>query len=264
MRKNILFILLATISLMGCKPSGQHVSAPEGIALAGHNDTVLMDVKKKYTAIEAEAAVNVVYSDSVKCLLVITDAAVMPYVSARVERGTLHLGYKKNVAIGGEGYGGVTIWVPYDAKVKEISLSGASTLLSKRPLVGSHFEMELSGGSSANCYFDMPDGDLELDVSGASCLRAGGCVRRLDADISGASRSLSEEKQGQYTFTAGLVHLDVSGASLLQVHSNGTIDGDISGASLLSYTGQAKVSKIDCSGVSKVELRQDPLLSPGK
>lgn len=252
MKKSVLLIALTAMLLVGCKSNGNGRVLADGIVPAGVIDTTLMDVKKKYTAIEADAVYHVVYSDSVKCLLLITDSAVMPYVDVRVEKGTLHLGFKPNANIRGP-FDGVTVWVPYDAKIKEIELSGASSFQSRRPLVGSSFELELSGASTARCFLDMPDGNLKVDVSGASQVEVTGSVRRLEADVSGSSHFLSRMENGQYTFSAGNVELDVSGSSEVLLHCDGDLRGELSGASLLDYTGKAKSNRVESSGFSKIQ-----------
>jgi hypothetical protein len=255
MKRNIFAIALIAILLMSCKTNGrQRVLPGSSITPSGVNDTTLLDVKKSYSGIEAEAAINVVFSDSVKCLLVIGDSAVVPYVEARVDDDELHLGYKKNVTISGN-FDGITIFVPYNAKIKKIDISGASSFISQRPLVGSRFQVDVAGASQVVCYFDMPDGSLKAEVSGASQLKVNGAVQHLEADISGASQVISNEEHGQYTFTAGDAKVDISGASQMQFHCDGNLEGDVSGASLLTYTGKAKSNKVDCTGLSKVMIK---------
>lgn len=245
---SIMFCLL----IIGCK-GGNTAKSSVQVEQSGRVDTTLVEIDKKYTGIVADAAINVVMSDSVKLLLIMTDTAVRPYVTATVEGGELRLGYKAGTSINGN-FAGTTIWVPYDASVKSVTLNGASSFRSQHPLVGSRFQMSLGGASRAVCYFDMPDGDLVLSLNGASALRAVGCVGNLMAEINGASKLVSDEENGQYTFSVSNAELEVNGVSEVQLHSTGRLSGSVNGVSQLSYTGQPK-QKMSSNGLSRVKRK---------
>ncbi len=225
------------------------------IVLTGHMDTVLVETSKKYNAIDAGAIIDVVYSDSVKVLLVIADSALVPYISTNVTDGTLMLDMKPNVHVRERAdMKDVTVWVPYNANIKKVRLSGASSFVSRRPIVGKSFEIKLSGASKAACYFDMPDGALKVDNSGASDLYATGSVELLEAELSGASDLQSSLEHGVYSFTVGTAEVDISGASTLMLHCDGKLTGEASGASTLKYTGVSQ-HKVRISGAATIEQK---------
>ncbi|MDY5969677.1 MAG: DUF2807 domain-containing protein [Bacteroidales bacterium] len=247
MRNFILSILLAATAFTSCNaPTGEEdISMPK----SGLTDTVFKEINKKYTAIDAFSCIDVVMSDSVKTLMVVANKAVQNQLKIYVKGNTLNLGLQSNVHL--NDFGNIVIYVPYNAKIKEVELSGACSFTSLRPIVGNSFSLDISGASMATCYFDMPDGQLEVNLNGCSSLNATGHVRFLEADISGASNINSKEKLGQFTFTAEDAELNVSGSSNAKLHCNGTIRGDVSGASNVIYTGTPKI-KLEVSGVSSI------------
>ncbi len=255
MKKIAIIISLVCVMLSACGGDKKGRADGDAIVLTGNMDTVLVEVNKKYSAIDAGACIDVVYSDSVKVLLVIADSALVPYVSTKVTDGTLMLDMKPNVNVRTRSsMKDITVWVPYDANVKRVHLSGATSFVSRRPIVGKKFEMKLSGASKAACFFDMPDGELEIDLSGASDLHATGSVELLEAELSGASDLQSSMEHGVYSFTVGTAEIDISGASTLMLHSDGKLTGEVSGAGTLIYTGNAQ-NKVRTSGVGTIEQK---------
>lgn len=248
MKRIIIPILLAAMAFAGCNATGGE--GGQSISPSGVMDTTSTEINKKYTAIDASSCIDVVMSDSVKTLTVVADKAMMQQLDIRVKGNTLNLGLKSKTHLTGNFV--IKAFVPYDARIKEVSLSGICSFTSQHPLVGNSFNLKLSGASEATCYFDMPDGRLEATISGNSTLHATGHVKFLEADVSGASLVSSKEELGQYTFTADDAELLVSGSSNAMLHSNGTLRGEVSGASNLAYTGKPKL-KIEASGISSIK-----------
>jgi hypothetical protein len=124
--------------------------------------------------------------------------------------------------------------------------------------------IDFSGACSATVKGFRDQGNVTVDVSGASTANIDLDADRVTADFSGASTvnlngkatSLSGEVSGATTLKAyGLqtktVKLDVSGASGASVSASEAMSVDASGASSVRYRGGAAVS-VHTSGASSV------------
>ena len=247
MRRILIATLLAAMALASCN----NATAKKGniVATGNQADTTVVELNKKYHAIEASACFNVVMSETVRALTIVAEPTVQQRLHIRVEEGELKLDFKRGTRLNGNV--SVTAIVPYDAAIKEVELSGASTFTNERPIVGNYFSLDLSGASTATCRMDMPNGRLEADLSGNCTLEATGHVAYLEADLSGSSALKSKEVNGQHDFLADNAEVELSGSSTACLHSNGTLRGETSGVSQLTYTGKPKI-RIETSGASKI------------
>jgi hypothetical protein len=111
----------------------------------------------------------------------------------------------------------------------------------------SPFEVHLSGASRVEA--DIDAGDVELHLSGASRVDLAGRGSNLRIDASGASKAdLSR-------FNTSSAHLNLSGASNMDINTSGRLDVDASGASKVYYAGRPLMGRIETSGGSSIRSR---------
>ena len=127
----------------------------------------------------------------------------------------------------------------------KLNLSGATRGEVKGFSSSHNLVLGLSGTSSLE-MIDMSVGDVRVDLSGASNLKAKGLANNLHITASGASHlDLSE-------FPLHDANVNLSGASRATVNLDGVLDANLSGASRLKYIGQPTIRNIQTSGGSKV------------
>lgn len=110
-----------------------------------------------------------------------------------------------------------------------VELSGASHL--KGDLVAAILDLELSGASSVNLEGECSS--LLVNASGASLLQ----LRNFESDE---------------------VDINLTGASIATIYSNGSIAADLSGASILNYAGSANIVSVRTSGASLINHVSNP------
>ncbi len=88
--------------------------------------------------------------------------------------------------------------------------------------------------------------NLDVTCSGASEIKLIGKVKKLTAEVSGASSINSAKLLAEY------VNLDVSGASQAYVFASKILSAEASGASSIKYKGNPEKVETDVSGVSSI------------
>ncbi len=133
------------------------------------------------------------------------------------------------------------------------SASGASYIEIKGKLQQKEgLVMDLSGASYMKCGEIASEGELEIDLSGASTITADNIsFSNIEIDHSGASTIKLPKVE------TNNVSIDLSGASHLSIAGNmKTVDADVSGCSNLDIKGKAGKASFDVSGVSKVNCAE--------
>jgi hypothetical protein len=108
--------------------------------------------------------------------------------------------------------------------------------------------LTLSGASTLDG--GLRQGQVTLDVSGASTATLHGAADLLNVTVSGASHGGLED------FASDAIRADISGASNANVTARRKLDYDVSGASHLSYAGNPTIGQADVSGASSVTSAQ--------
>jgi hypothetical protein len=127
----------------------------------------------------------------------------------------------------------------------KINLSGATRSTVKGFKSSHNLVIGLSGTSSLE-MLDMSVGDVRIDLSGASNVKAKGVAKDLHITASGASRVDFSE------FPLHDANVNLSGASGAIVNLDGVLDANLSGASHVKYLGQPTIRNIQTSGGSKI------------
>lgn len=90
---------------------------------------------------------------------------------------------------------------------------------------------------------------LKIDSSGASNIEISGETKRLDMDLSGASKVDTE------SLRAERVTIDMSGAGKANVYASEELNAEVSGVGSVTYTGDPKVVNPKVSGVGSVSKK---------
>ncbi|MBQ6871608.1 MAG: DUF2807 domain-containing protein [Bacteroidales bacterium] len=136
-------------------------------------------------------------------------------------------------------------------EIKEIDLSGASTLYVSGKFRTDHFKLTMSGASEIEGFLNIDADKFTYSLSGASEAAVAGVFNSIDGHISGASEF--ELNADATTFFSGC-----SGASELDFRGNISEKTEVecSGASEVELSGKTFLIAIYCTGASEVDAEQ--------
>lgn len=140
----------------------------------------------------------------------------------------------------------LTVYVSFK-ELTEINASGASDIIVVGVLSSDKLQINLSGAT--NMKADINATQFTIELSGASEARLKGKASVLNVNCSGAS------DMNAYELSAESCNATASGASDLNITVNKEINAEASGASHIYYKGNAAVTNIKASGVSKVSKK---------
>lgn len=233
---------------------------------AGDPITKEFEITGTYTELDVSGGFNVTVSDAATQITVTTGENVMPKVVVELVGQTLRI-YVKPVYV--TGLYELNVVLPYNADLKSVNLSGASSFQSAHALNGLKAEVDLSGSSSFYCDLDadlvnvdlsgsstiesyVNAMDFNLNMSGASDATLTGHVTMLNLSLSGTSHLISRVIENKYSLVCGNCKGELSGSSSAYIHCDGNIIVDLSGASDLHYSGDADTSGSTTSGGSNI------------
>lgn len=128
-------------------------------------------------------------------------------------------------------------------QLRGMDFSGACTATVRGFKNQGNVRLEISGASTTN--IDLDADQLDIDFSGASTVNLTGKATRMEGEVSGATTVKA------YSLQTKQVVLDVSGASGVSVSATEKVNVQASGASSVRYRGGASVSS-NTSGASSV------------
>jgi hypothetical protein len=229
--------------------------------------TKSFDIQGTYENLEVSSAFDVFVSDTATQIIVTAGENIMPKVVVKKEGNTLKIYCKPTFTVVNSSE--MIVILPYCADLKDVELSGASTMHTPFTLRGEKVEVSLSGSSEyfGNIEANSIDLDLsgassfegnfessllDLELSGASGAKLIGKTTTLKIDLSGASNIVRQIIDGQYALECDHCEGSMSGASEAYIHCNNSIQVSLSGASELHYTGNALTSGCSVSGGSNI------------
>jgi hypothetical protein len=162
-------------------------------------------------------------------------------LEATVSGGSLKVRYK-NSKWGWNNRKNVRIDVTMP-QLRGMDFSGASTATVRGFKNQGNVSVEVSGASTAN--IDLDADRVSVDFSGASTVNLNGKATRMEGDVSGATTLKA------YGLDTKQVVLEVSGASGASVLATERVSVQASGASSVRYRGGGSVS-VNASGASSV------------
>jgi hypothetical protein len=281
-------IILAVAATMFCYTlfAQEADNTKTGIVLANENK-IVMEARRSamnFNEIEVSKAIRLIVEErTTGNIIVRAPQSVMPYVSLKVNDGTLRATLLSGTPVSRNSNVLAEVYVPYNGKINEIKTSSAARVIVKptiscneldleahsasvievkasakevsieasgasnikAELATTEFDMELSGASVATLTGEVKDADIE--VSGASTLRAEKLrTATLDLECSGASKA----------YVMGInCTTEASGASGVVVECLSLLNASVSGASSIVYSGDCKVNILNNSGASSIRKK---------
>lgn len=259
--KKLFVSFLALVSLVSCNSYGF-------ITLSGISVEKRFEERASYSSLEISNAIAVTYSDTATAVTVYADSSVMDYVNVDCKAGALKLYLDCPLKVNMGNTGKIKATVPASSMLESVSVSGASSFRSEKPLSCGSFRVSASGASAFSSDL-AAETSVSIVAGGASKVRSAIDAERLEVDLSGASDADLSGKVSSYSLTASgassvssgksnvetdTLECSLSGASNGKVRCNVSAAGHVSGASSLTVYGESNV-KVSESGASKVVRR---------
>lgn len=198
-------------------------------------------IENTYTDLSVQDAFDVTVCDTVSQVTVKIGENLMPKVVVEVVDNTLKIYLKPfhNITMGD-----AKVVIPYNANLKEVALSGASSLHTDFPLVANKVSVSLSGAS--DFYGNIEANDADIDLSGASSFHGNVWGDVVDVQLTGASNYFGD-------FMATKIDMDLEGSSDIEgkVYAP-DLSLDMSGASDATLEGDVTRLDIELSGSSNI------------
>lgn len=201
-----------------------------------------------FSGIQVNHNFKVVMCDTVENVVISINEKLNKYLNVRLSKGTLIVNldnirsvhYEGNVRCG-------YVYLPYNLKLRSISLSGSSSFQTALPIKTPNFNIRMSGATNCLLKKGVTCNDLDIDMSGSSDCKGLFSSREISVDMSGAT-SFSGTLKGDEA------DLDLSGSSDLKATITATkVEADLSGASNMKLDGTATSMEISLSGSSELD-----------
>lgn len=190
-------------------------------------------------------AIKIVEGNNSGEITITANEDILDKIETVVKNNTLEIGIKSNKKIKLKNNGKIEVTIPLK-KLRNLKLSGASSLEADKTINVEDFKMDISGASKAT--LNLIANNINVDLSGASKVELSGNVQNLNLDLSGASKFSGS------SLKASLVKFEISGASSSKVWAVNNLKGSASGASSLSYKDVSGLKKeTNTSGASSVK-----------
>ncbi|MBO6026765.1 MAG: DUF2807 domain-containing protein [Bacteroidales bacterium] len=243
------------------------------------------NIEGSYTELQVENGFEVTVSNVATTITITAGENIMPKVLVEKVGNKLRIHLKPMTS----NYGSeMKVILPYNADLTNVNLSGGSEFHSEYGLDGKKIEVDLSGGSEFYCglraakvdvdmsggsklFGDIDADEIDMELSGASEIKGAvsateldvelsggsdatleGEVNKLEVNLSGASNITEKVVGSRYALVCDQCQGDLSGASEVYIHCDGSIKVSLSGGSELHYTGNAATTGCDCSGGSEI------------
>lgn len=167
-----------------------------------------------------------------------TDENLLEHIETKIVKGKLKVDAKKIML----STKGINIFITC-AVLEKIELSGAVDLVANEKLQFNKLELNISGASSVKA--EMNCVELDASFTGGSAAILSGVVSKADFAISGACRFDASE------MIVDVANTEVSGTADVQLHIITKLDIKASGASNTRYFGEPEM-KCEKSGMASV------------
>lgn len=258
--KLISILLIAVLSLtVSCnKFPGRRIDP------IGHG-TVSFKNCQNFNSIRVSRGLDVeLFIGDYECVKVEAPESFIPYIEVFVHEGELVVRVRSGRHLNINGPSDKPRISVFAKSIRDIELSGASSInangliqtgrLSVELSGSSYFkgvvenslvDMELSGASRADLNVDAAK--LNLELNGSSKVNLLGQANYLNFELSGSSRVES------YDFIVNYLDAEMSGGSVAKVHVEEELSVDASGGATLYYKGNGVVIFKDLSGGADIE-----------
>ena len=281
-------IILAVAATMFCTTifAQEADNTKTGIVLANENK-IVMEARRSamnFNEIEVSKAIRLIVEErTTGNIIVRAPQSVMPYVSLKVNDGTLRATLLSGTLISRNSNVVAEVYVPYNGKINEIKTSSAARVIVK-PTISCN-ELDLDAESASVIEVKASAKEVSIDASGASQIKAEMATDQLDIDFSGASVidisgqvTVAEiEMSGASTLRAEKLRAanlglecsgaskayvmgincttEASGASGVVVECLRQLNASASGASSIVYSGNCQVNILNNSGASSIRKK---------
>ena len=281
-------IILAVAATMFCTTifAQEADNTKTGIVLANENK-IVMEARRSamnFNEIEVSKAIRLIVEErTTGNIIVRAPQSVMPYVSLKVNDGTLRATLLSGTLISRNSNVVAEVYVPYNGKINEIRTSSAARVIVK-PTISCN-ELDLDAESASVIEVKASAKEVSIDASGASQIKAEMATDQLDIDFSGASVidisgqvTVAEiEMSGASTLRAEKLRAanlglecsgaskayvmgincttEASGASGVVVECLRQLNASASGASSIVYSGDCQVNILNNSGASSIRKK---------
>ena len=281
-------MILAVVAAMFCSTlfAQEANNSKTGILLANKNKIVVEARRStmNFNEIEASKAIRVIVEErTTGNIIVRAPQSVMPYVSLKVNDGTLRATLLSGTPVSRNSNVLAEVYVPYNGKINEITTSAAARVIVK-PTISCN-ELDLDAESASVIEVKASAKEVSIDASGASQIKAEMATDQLDIDFSGASVidisgqvTVAEiEMSGASTLRAEKLRAttlglecsgaskayvmgincttEASGASGVVVECLQQLNASASGASSIVYSGDCQVNILNNSGASSIRKK---------
>lgn len=247
MKKTITLLLIAFA--LCCLNSCWHQTIHQPITLAGYSEQMTVPVME-FTQISVRNAISIEFCDTISEIQVTADANLIDRLIVKQIGKELDIHYPNGTHWNGDCV--THVLIPTQQNINDISLSGAAEIALNRPISGENVKINLTGASQLHGQLDC--NRVKIHLSGASTAYLSGNAARMEAEISGASTLHSEkdEETGNYLLDINTLYGNITGASELFMHSDGSLNCSLTGASTIFLTGNADISGCIISGASHI------------
>ena len=281
-------IILAVAATMFCSTifAQEADNTKTGIVLANENK-IVMEARRSamnFNEIEVSKAIRLIVEErTTGNIIVHAPQSVMPYVSLKVNDGTLRATLLSGTLISRNSNVVAEVYVPYNGKINEIKTSSAARVIVKPTISCNELDLDAESASvievkasakevsidasgASQIKAEMATDQLDIDFSGASVINISGQVTVADIEMSGASTLRAEKLRAanldlecsgaSKAYVMGInCTTEASGASGVVVECLQQLNASASGASSIVYSGDCQVNILNNSGASSIRKK---------
>lgn len=281
-------IILAVAATMFCTTifAQEADNTKTGIVLANENK-IVMEARRSamnFNEIEVSKAIRLIVEErTTGNIIVRAPQSVMPYVSLKVNDGTLRATLLSGTLISRNSNVVAEVYVPYNGKINEIKTSSAARVIVKPTIScdeldldaesasvievkASAKEVSIDASGASQIKAEMATDQLDIDFSGASVIDISGQVTVAEIEMSGASTLRAEKLRAanlglecsgaSKAYVMGInCTTEASGASGVVVECLRQLNASASGASSIVYSGDCQVNILNNSGASSIRKK---------
>ena len=204
-----------------------------------------VQTSEPFTKVHVSGALYVELSQGKACSVQVEPESAKDLVVVEIQNGTLYL---KNAPNKKERKEKIVVKVCVE-DLKELHMSGATSILSVNQLGLDGLTLEADGASNVN--LSLKAGKLTGDFSGASNVEIAGTCETLKLDVSGASNAKLSD------FNVKKANVDNSGAAQVDLLISEELNADGSGASTIYYkvASGSKSIRVDASTTGSAVIK---------
>lgn len=224
-----------------------------------------------FHGIDCRGIFDIVFTQSNKCdVRAESEQDILKNVTVKVKGGILIVDYSYGFKLIKKEHAKIKLYVTAPV-LNSLDASGACSFTCQTLKQTSEMEMDLSGAVKLNMNL-LECSNLEADCSGAAEIRINKvkCPGNIEMDFSGATKLMAalESNQKIEMEASGAVELQSTNmkANRIKMEASGAVKGDIkvdckdlyaecSGASKLVISGTADTTKIENTGVAKIDTK---------